>query len=905
MAQRDPYDDLPDAKTISDPYDALPDATSDAKPSRFGWGLARAGAQGLTFGFGDEAEARVRSALPGGGTYEEELAKVRAEMKQYGSAYPGTALAAELVGGVALGGGAGALRTAGLKAGTGLAAKAAQAVARTAASAPGRMATSGVGQAAIGGFGSAEGDVTDRLKGAAVGGVAGAVVPKLAAGIPIVGRMGRAAVEGGGRMMARGQRLAADQLDRLGASPLARALEPQDAIRAGRLAAQALPGSLTGPTPQSFAGQAAALRVQEGPLRRAVADAASERARAETAEAAARSAREAALAAENLRVQAARRAGAQQVTEAKGKLTTAQQRAQERIAALKAAKAEATTQGRRVKKQLEADLADAQTAARAEAREAADAALAQAKADAEARFAGVVGDVRGKTLAMQESIRQTQREVGDRMYGEISALGQPVTTPTRVITAIDNDPRLASAAAAAEAELRREGKQIRYVTLGEGEDARQVVSPDVEFLDRMRRRLLYPKLGENVVGLKLSERTVMRNTINDLEDDLVNAYGDQAETVRRLVLDTRAKYRGGFELLEAAQLGLDLPRVIAGRSSGLIKQSQKELDAVEAMLQDKANEVAKYAGSADPNEQALAQAAQNWLDTYRTGAREALARLREESPDALSLLQSKKFATPAGKRRLALALGPDGPALVEQFGKEAVGQSRLAAAEAARMRAAPTVQQLEARLAAEPAALAGRARRLGEVAAKAEQVPLAAQQRLSATQEAARGATEQAREARTAALTPLQEALRTASEARRTASAEAGSRRAALSTAVAGRKAAEAESAALTGIGQTLRNVEASQTFVNQVLPSLDPTQRAQAREVMGSMLQRAIDRAAAEGKSAEEIRRKLLVAERNPAVRALMGAAIERLTRGLRPTEGALEAATRGMIGRTVGGFF
>lgn len=863
MAQRDPYDDLPDAKAISDPYDALP----DAKPAQFGRGLARAIGQGVAFGFGEELES-LPYLLPGGETREEALQRIRSEMKAYSKEYPKTAFAGEMGGGLLLGGGAGALRAGAARAGTGLAAKAVQLGSRTAASAPGRLATSGVGQAAIGGFGSAEGDLTDRLKGAVVGGAVGKFLPEMVKKAPVVGRVVRPAAEFGGRVLEKGQRMAANQAERMGMTPLARALEPQDAIRTGRLAAEALPGSLTGPTPKSLAGEATALRAQEGPLRISAAEAAQQAAAAETERAAAMTARNVVR------------------TEGERRLTVAQQRAQERLAKLRGVQTEAKTGAKRVERELRNDFADAQTAARVESKQAAEEAIANARAEAEARFGGVVGDAQGKTAAMQESIRERQLKIGKQMYDEISAVGQPVVRPDQVIDAIERDPRLASAARAAEAELAREGKVPTYIQIGEGDNVRQVVSPDVEFLDRMRRRLLYPKLGENVVGLKLSERTVIKNAFNDLEDQLINAYGDNAAAVRKLVLDTRAKYRGEFELLEAAQLGLDLPRTTAGRASGKLRQSQKELDAVEAMLREKADAVAKYAGSEDASEQALAEAAQNWLDTYRTAAREALFRMREESPDALTLLQ-RNFATPAGKRRLALALGPDGPALMDQFSKEATGRTAAAAAEAARGRLAPRIESVQQRLATEPAALAERARRAGEVAERVQTVPQAVEQRTAE------------------ALTPLQTALQEVSAAKRAAVAEERTRRAAVRSTVAQRQAAEAQGKAMAGIGKALRNVEESQTFVNQVLPSLSPEQRAQAREVMGSMLQRRIDELAAQGQSAEQIRRKLMSAERNPAVRALMGEEMARLTRAIRPTESALGAAARGYTGRTAGGYF
>lgn len=870
--QKGLFDDIPITRAPQSTaarglFDDIPLRQSE-KPSQFGGGLIRAGAQGLTFGFGDEAEARIRSALPSGGTYQQELAKVRKEMKEYSSANPTTAFLAEMAGGVALGGGAGLVRTGAAKAGTTFLAKAVQAAGKAAASTPGRAVASGVGQAAIGGFGAAEGDITDRLYGAAVGGAAGAALPYLAGKVPIAGRLGTAAVEKGAELMGRGQRAAANQLNRVGASALARALEPQDVVRTGRLAAEALPGSATGPTPKSLAGQATALRAQEGPLKMAAAEASQRAAAAGTRRAEATTA---------LNVVK---------TEGEERLATAKQRAQGRLAKLRGAKAEAETGAKRLKEELKNDLADAQTAARNESKLAAKQVIADARGEAEARFGSAIGSAQGKTALQQEAIRQRQLAVGEQMYGEISALGQPTTVPARIINAIENDPRMASAARAAEAELKREGKTITYITLGEGENARQVVSPDIEFLDRMRRRLLYPKLGENVVGLKLSERSVIKNAFNDLEDELINAYGDNAEAVRKLVMDTRSKYRGEFELLEAAQLGLDLPRTQAGRASGKLKQSQKELDVVEAALREKADVVAKYANSDNVDEQALAASAQNWLDVYRTAAKEALFRMREESPDALALLQ-KNFSTPAGKRRLALALGPDGPALMEQFGKEATGRRAAEAAEAARARLTPRIETVQQRLATEPEALTERAGRIEEIIGRVGEVPQAVQQR---TREA---------------LTPLQQALQEASAAQRSAVAERQTRNAAVASNIAQRQAAEAQSQALSSVGQAFKNVEASQTFVNDVLPSLDPAQRQQATDVLGSMLQRRINAMAAEGKSPEEIRRKLMAVEKNPAVRALMGEEMARLNQALRPAEGAVRAAARGYIGRTAGGFF
>jgi hypothetical protein len=60
-------------------------------------GMGREFAQGVTLGGAEEAEAGLKSAF-GGGTYEEELAKARGEMKQFREAEPKAAFAAEMAG---------------------------------------------------------------------------------------------------------------------------------------------------------------------------------------------------------------------------------------------------------------------------------------------------------------------------------------------------------------------------------------------------------------------------------------------------------------------------------------------------------------------------------------------------------------------------------------------------------------------------------------------------------------------------------------------------------------------------------------------------------------------------------------------------------------------------------------
>lgn len=909
-----PVSAQPQTQENSRSLEEIFDANQEA-PSRFGKGLVRSAAQGATFGFGDEIEA-LRFLWPGGETREEALKRIRGEMREYREAYPGTALAAELGGGLAFGG-VGAARVGATKAATTLAGRAAQAV--------GRKAMTAGGQAAIGGFGAAEGDLGDRLKGAALGGAVGAGLPAAGKALltkaPFLKQVTGAVTEPVARGYAAGQRTLADALESAGYSRAARAIEPQDLTRAQRVIGEEVPGSLTGPTVRSMAPETGSAREAARLARQEVLGAKQQRLSAtqqlESAKAtqeAALTAKETAAEAARVRLEALKAAQNKNLSAAQNLAAQREATAAKRVGALRATKAQTVAQSRQLKKQLESELADANTAATAEAKQAALDALEAAKANAERQFAGVVGDAQGKTRVMQESIRAEQRQIGDQMYGEIAAIGQPSTIDGGIAKLIADDPKLASAAAAVEAELEREGRTLTRITLGSGEDARSVVSPDVEFLDRMRRRLLNPKLGENVVGLKLSERTVIRNVIDSLEDRLANSYGDRAQEVRDLVLSTRAKYRGQFELLEAAQLGLDLPRVIAGRPSGLLRQGQKELDVVENVLREKQAQAALLGASDDEAEQKLAAAAKNWLDTYQTAAREALSRMRDESPDALKLLQ-QKFSTPAGKRRLALATGPEGVAQLGGFAAESVQQAQRQAAEAARGRMAPRIEAVQQRLATEPAVLAQRAERISGVIPRAEQLASEAKARVAQTRAAGQETMRTAIEAERTALSPLRTALasakgttRQARSQQRLAAADVGTKQQQAQVAVEALRQAKASGRDLqTAMGSVFSNQERA-ADVAQIIPTLSPAQVSQAREVMGSMFQRRINQLAAEGRSFEEIQRRLLVAERNPAVRALMGEEFASALRGLRPSlgtqlPGILGTAPRALIGRRVGG--
>lgn len=144
--------------------------------------------QGMSFGTTDEAEAFVRSAL-GGSDYEQELGKIRGEMKQFAKDDPTSAITGEILGAVASP--AGLVKVPAMLSKLG---NLGQATVR-----------SGVGGAAYG-FGSAEGDVEQRLEkakemgltSAAIGGVAQKTVAPVvqAIGQKLKGALSEPSVEG-------------------------------------------------------------------------------------------------------------------------------------------------------------------------------------------------------------------------------------------------------------------------------------------------------------------------------------------------------------------------------------------------------------------------------------------------------------------------------------------------------------------------------------------------------------------------------------------------------------------------------------------------------------------------------------------------------------------------------------
>jgi hypothetical protein len=142
-------------------------------------GFGRSVLQGLSFNFADEIEAALRSGSLSNKDYENQLARVRAGIKEYEQQYPGRAFAGEMIGNLAPT--AAALIAAPFTGGATAPAVVAGAT-RMATKIPtlGGIALRGAGyggvSGAISGAGGAEGGLEKRLAGAGIGGATGAVL---------------------------------------------------------------------------------------------------------------------------------------------------------------------------------------------------------------------------------------------------------------------------------------------------------------------------------------------------------------------------------------------------------------------------------------------------------------------------------------------------------------------------------------------------------------------------------------------------------------------------------------------------------------------------------------------------------------------------------------------------------
>lgn len=155
---------------------------ASAKGLKSEYGVIRAGLQGLTFGFSDEAEAAVKSLL-NKKPYEQNLAAIQYAKQQYEYEEPVVSTAAEVVGSLptALLAGAGAVKTAQMLPKVSQVIQAIPSKVRTLAGATG----AGAGFGGITGAGTAE--PGQRLEGAKTGAQVGAILAPVTLGLTSAG----------------------------------------------------------------------------------------------------------------------------------------------------------------------------------------------------------------------------------------------------------------------------------------------------------------------------------------------------------------------------------------------------------------------------------------------------------------------------------------------------------------------------------------------------------------------------------------------------------------------------------------------------------------------------------------------------------------------------------------------
>lgn len=838
----------------SPPVDATATTSKPYVPTQ----RIRAAAQGAFLGLSDEAEAFLRSA--GEETYEEAKKDIADKLAAYREDRPKEAIAMELAGG---------LTTGLVGGGRALAATAGRAGLREALKAGAKTAlASNVGQGAISGYGAGEGGALsgERLKGAAIGGTAGAALPFLASAA--AGKIARGiSATGAGKAASsayeKAQRFVADQLPTTGRMAfLSRAIEPTDAIRIQREAAVNLPGGVAGPTVATMDGGVGAARTAK--TQAAVA--------AEQAKLRASQAKE--KASEEIERVRKEESALKALTKQKAGAITKQgkSRAERLSGVAKTAEEEAKA----IKAGATEAIKETDAATREQAKAAAEGALEEAKEEAGQAIGGLLGrQPRGIAARLQESVRAKQLKEAEGHYEVVRSMGAPPDPDVSIYREVFDDRSLRSAydgaVAAFPKEMRNAAPGVpalarpRMITIN-GEDVPEIT---LETMDQMRRRIMNPPYDPNKVGLSRSQRTQALETIDRLEQRYLAGFGtdDAAEALRT----ARGAYREKFQILEAVQDGLNLGTVKAGKASGLLKQSRKELD-----------EVAKRVENMTPKQRAA----------FQVGAREWFDRtLQEWSPDALAI--AKKFSSEASQRRLALAYGDDAVEALRNFAPDVVGKRQGAAAARVREEGAKVGQQIANRAKADITPLQSRAERaaalaeraVSDKAARAEQV--LGQRQADATRR-------------------IMETQRTTGATVRSARDESSRLKEILSQARV--SATQAEQMPFGDLGGALGTSTQQQTFLQRLLPQMSQEQRSQSVEVLGSNIQRELQDMARAGKSSAEIMQRVKELQQNDVVRALLAPQSAAFVRQLTPTIGtrlpkALQTSTAGLLGRQFGG--
>jgi hypothetical protein len=694
--------------------------------------------------------------------------------------------------------------------------------------------------------------------------------------IPIVGQgvaqMARALAEPVAEAVTQGRRSVSDYLAPKGgiAARAAGMIEPTDAIRVRREAAANLPGGVAGPTVATMDGGGGAARTaktqaevaaEQGKLRSKQATTARSKAEQEAKE----------------ELERVRQEESTLVALTKQKAGAIKEQGKSRAERLFGVAKTAEEEAKAIKAGATAAIKETEAATREQAKAALAAAEEEARSEAGQAIRGLrERQPRGTAKQLQESVRAKQLKEAEGHYEAVRAVGAPPDPDVSIYREIFDDPSLQSAykgsAAAFPKEMRNAAPgtpalaRPRMITIN-GEDVPEIT---LETMDQMRRRVLNPPYDPNKVGLSRSQRTQALNTIDRLEQRYLAGFGtdDAAEALRT----ARGAYREKFQILEAVQDGLNLGTVKAGKASGLLTQSRKELD-----------EVAKRVENMTPKQRTA----------FQVGAREWFDRaLQEGSADALAI--AKKFSSEASQRRLALTYGDDAVEALRNFAPDVVGQRQGAAAARVREEGAKVGQQIASRAKADITPLQSRAERaaalaeraVSDKAARAEQV--LGQRQADATQR-------------------VMETQRKTGATVRSAREEAGkaqdeSSRLAEILSQARASATQAKQTPFGDLGRALGTSTQQQTFLQRLLPQMSPEQRSQSVEVLGSNIQRELQDMARDGKTPAEMIQRLKAFQQNDAVRALFSPQIDATIAQLQQRQSMVGPLRAALIGQAAG---
>lgn len=471
-----------------------------------------------------------------------------------------------------------------------------------------KLATSAAGQGFLSGVGAAEGDAEQRLKGGLVGGSIGAALPF---GISKIGqKLGTANITQPLRAWYTSlQDMLATGAERVGLP--SGMIAPTTGPRIQRAAAEVLPGSTTGRTAGELLDEA---RQQSRGLR--------------------------------ARTEQARETG------------------RARVAGLREAASESRQLAEDITGEAGREARRTITASRAQAKQAAEDVMTQVRGEAE-RTLGGMQVPRGSARELQEQVRATQLAEGDRTYQLVREIGPPPEVDPEIYREILKDPALRAAYRKSVGDISEEALTARPgtpVLARPGTvsvDGIEMPELTLETMDLIRRRVLDPtfRVSDNATGLTASQRRATLNQINRVEDRFLAGYGtdEAAQTLR----NARGAYREKFAIMEAIQDGLGLGTAKAGRPSGLLKQSAKELDEVERRV---------------------AAMTEEQREAFQVGAREWFNRTIQESPKEAYEIAQKHIGSESGRRKLAMAYGDEAVAALRAFAPDVVGARKGAAA---------------------------------------------------------------------------------------------------------------------------------------------------------------------------------------------------------------------------------